>query len=438
MFSDPGLIFGGTEGVASRFHVLRSQIRFRWFRGRRVPLSCFARPNSFSEVPRATGPVFLFCAPEIIFGGTGGVRSLFHDFVSRTRFWRYRGRLVPFSCFALSESFPAVPRESRPFFMFCSPGLVFGSTGGDVSLFYCFALPDSFFGYTEGIGSHFHVLRSRTHFRRYGGRRVPFSCFALPNSFSTVPSASGPVFMFCAPELVFSGTGGDRSLFCFMLPDSFSAVRRASGHIFLFCAPGIVFDGAECVGSRFHVFRSRTRFWRYRRRRVPFLCFALLDSFSLVPRASGSVFLFCAPGLIFVGTEGVGSRFHVLRSRTHFRRYRERRVPISAVTSALGPVFMFCAPGLVFGSTGGDWSLFLVLRPRTHFSTVLRASGPILMCCAPGIVFGGTVGVGSRFHVLRSRTRLWRYRGRRVPFSCFALPDSFSAVLRAWGPIFLF
>jgi hypothetical protein len=169
--------------------------------------------------------------------------------------------------------------------MFCAPGLVFGGT--------------------EGVGSRFHVLRARTHFRRYLGRRVPFSCFPLPDLFSTVLSASGPVFMFCSP--------------------------------------GLVFDGTECVGSRFHVLLSGTRFRRYRGRRVPFSCFSLPDSFSAVPSASGPVFMFCAPVLIFFGTEGVASRFHVLRARTcfrytegvrsrfhvfraltHFRRYRRR------------------------------------------------------------------------------------------------------------------
>jgi hypothetical protein len=150
--------------------------------------------------------------------------------------------------------------------MFCAPGLVFGRT--------------------EGVGSRFHVLSARTHFRRYRGRRVLFSCIALPDSLSAVPSTSGPVFMFCAP--------------------------------------GLVVGGAECVGSLFHVLRDRTRFRRYRGRCVPFLYFAFRNSFSAVPRACGPVFMFCAPGLVFDSTEGVRSRFHALRSRTCFRRYRGR------------------------------------------------------------------------------------------------------------------
>jgi hypothetical protein len=109
--------------------------------------------------------------------------------------------------------------------------------------------------------SYFHVLRSRTRFRRYRGRRVSFSCFVLPDLFLAVPRASGPVFMLCAP--------------------------------------GLVFDGTEVVGSRFYVLRSRTcfsryrghqvqflcfprYFWQYRGSRLPFSCFALLESFSAV------------------------------------------------------------------------------------------------------------------------------------------------------------
>jgi hypothetical protein len=79
--------------------------------------------------------------------------------------------------------------------------------------------------------------------------------------------------------------------------------------------------------SRFHVLRALTYFRRYLGRRVSFSCFASPDSFSAVPRASSAVFMFCVPVLIFGGTKGVGSRFHVLRSRTRFRRYRRRRVP---------------------------------------------------------------------------------------------------------------
>jgi hypothetical protein len=153
--------------------------------------------------------------------------------------------------------------------------------------------------------------------------------------------------MFSVPELVFGGTEGVGSCF----------------HV---CAPGLVFGGTVGVGSRFLSWRARTRFRRCRGRRVPFSSLARPYSFSAVPRASGLVFMFCANGLIFGGTVDVGSRFHVLRSRTRFRRYRGRPVPFSH----------FAHPDLFSA-------------PRTHFR---------------------------------------RYRGRRVPFSCFALVDSFTAV----------
>jgi hypothetical protein len=221
--------------------------------------------------------------------------------------------------------------------MFCAPGLAFFCAPGVVFLS--------------------RVLSSRTHCSSVRSASGPFSCFAITDSFSTVSGASGPVFMFCAPGLVFGGIGG--------------------------------------VQSSPPVFRSRTRFRLYRGRRVPFSCFALSDSFSAMPSASGPVFMFCAPGFVFGGAECVAPRFQVLRARTHFRRYRGRRVPFSC----------FALPD--------------------SFSAVPRASGPFFMFCAPGLIFGSTEGVGSLFHVLRSRTHFRQYRGRRVPFSCFALPDSF-------------
>jgi hypothetical protein len=133
-----------------------------------------------------------------------------------------------------------------------------------------FCASEHVFEGTEGVRSRFHVLRARTNIRRKQGRRVPFSSFALLESFPEVASASGTVFRFCAPGLVFGGTEG--------------------------------------VGTGFPVLRARTLFRRYRGRPVLFSCFALPNSFSAEPRASGPGFMFCAPGLIFSGTEGVGSR----------------------------------------------------------------------------------------------------------------------------------
>jgi hypothetical protein len=155
MFCATRLIFGGTEGVRSRFHVLRARTHFGRYRGRRVPYSCFALQGSFSAVPRASSPVLTFCATRLVFGGTGGVGSRFLVLRVQTRFRRFRGRWVPFSCFASPYSFSTVLRASGPIFTFCAPVLVFGGT--------------------EGVVSRFHVFRSRTHFQRCRRRRVPFS-----------------------------------------------------------------------------------------------------------------------------------------------------------------------------------------------------------------------------------------------------------------------
>jgi hypothetical protein len=187
-------------------------------------------------------------------------------------------------------------------------------------------------GGTEGVGSHFHVLRAQTHFRRYRGRRVPFSCFARPDLFLVELRASTLIFMFCVPRIVSFGTKVVESRFpilksrtFFALPGTFSAVRRLSALDFKFCASRLIFDTIEVVSTRFYVLRARTSFQLYRGHWVLFLYFTLPDSFSAALGSSGSVFMFCAPGLIFDGIEGVGSHFHILRSRTHFRRYRGRR-----------------------------------------------------------------------------------------------------------------
>jgi hypothetical protein len=257
-----------------------------------VPISCFALPDSFSAVPRASGPVFMFYTPSIFFCCTEVVGFDFHLFARPDSFLVFRGRRVLFTCFALPDSFSAVTRASGPVYMFCAPRLVFGGN--------------------EGVGSRFHVLRARTCFLLYQGLRVPISCFVLLDLFTAVPRASGPVLIYCE-----------------------------SGHVFC---------GTEGVLSIFHVLRARTRFRRYRVRRVPFSCFARSDSFLAVPRASGHVFIFCAPKLVFDGNEGVRSCFHVLHARTHFRRYGGRRLPFScfarpysflAIPRESDPIFMF-------------------------------------------------------------------------------------------------
>jgi hypothetical protein len=202
-FCVPGLVFDGTGGVGSLFHVLRSRRYFRLYRGCRVTFSCFVHPDTYSAVARASGPVFMFCAPELIFGGTEGIPS----------------------CCPLSDMFLAVPRASGPVITFCAPVLIFSSVrrvSGPVFMFstpehvfggsegvgpvFMYCAPVLIFGGTEGVGNHFHILCSRTRFRRYRGCRLSFSCFALPESFSAVPRVSVPVFMFCASGLIFGGT----------------------------------------------------------------------------------------------------------------------------------------------------------------------------------------------------------------------------------------
>jgi hypothetical protein len=297
MFCTLGLVLGGNEGVHFYFHVLRSQKYFRRYRGRRLlfhvlrsqtrfrqhrgrqhPFSCFARSNSFSTVPTASGPVFMFCATRHVFGDAKDVGSRFQVLRSRTHFRRFRGRRVPFSCFASPYTFSAVPRALGPVLRFWAHRLVFDGT--------------------EGVGS-------RTRFPWYRRHRVPVSCFVRPYSFSAVPRASGPFFIFSAPGIIFGATegvrfrfhvlrsrmcfwrcGGCRLLFsCFAFPNSFLAVPWASGPGFMFCALVLIFGCTEGVGPHCHIFRPQNRFRRYRGRPLPFSCFALLDVFLAVRRA---------------------------------------------------------------------------------------------------------------------------------------------------------
>jgi hypothetical protein len=231
----------------------------------------------------------------LIFYGTEGVGSIFSCFSLPDPF---RGRRFLFSCYALPNSFLTVPGASGLVFLFCAPRLIFVST--------------------EEVGSRFHVLRSGTHFRWYRRRRDPFSDFALPDSFWAVPTATGPIFMLCAPGLILFGTRGVVPVFLFCAPELIFDVTEEVGSRFQVCAPELVLRGTEGVGSRFHVLRYWTHFRWYRRRRVPFSCFALQNSFSTIPWTPGPVFIIYAPRLVFGATEGARSRFHVLLSRTHF------------------------------------------------------------------------------------------------------------------------
>jgi hypothetical protein len=191
------------------------------------------------------------------------------------------------------------------------------------------------FGGSEGAEPSFHVLRFQTSFQRHQGHWFHFSCFALPYTFSALPWASGQLFNFCAPGLVFDGIDGVRSTFHVLR--FLTRFRWAWGTLFMFCAPEIIFGGTEGAEHAFHVLRYRGS-WSH------FSLFWLSHSFSVVPGSLGPLFIFCDFGLIFRryeghwtqfscfalsysfsrGTEGIGSTFYILRSQTNFRRYRGR------------------------------------------------------------------------------------------------------------------
>jgi hypothetical protein len=206
------------------------------------------------------------------------------------------------------------------------------------------------------------------------------------------------------------------------------AVQRASGPVFMFCVPGHVFGGNEGAGCCFLILRSRVVSRGTEGVFVLFSCFSLPDSFSAVPRTTGLIFIFCAPG-------------HVLRRKRGCRTSSSCfALPESfpTVPRASCPVFKFCAPGLVFnGITGVGFPFHVFSTPELIFG-VNEVVGSRFMFCAPGLIFGGTEGVGSRFYVLRARTDFRRYRGRPIPFSCFLHPDMFSAIPRTSGPILMF
>jgi hypothetical protein len=197
----------------SHFHVLHSWTHFWQNRGRRVPYSCFALPFPFWAVPRVSGPVFMLCAARFVWGGTELVKSCFYVLCSRNYFRRYRGRRVPFLCFALSHSFSTVPRTLGTDCMICVLGLIFGG-----------------------------------------------------------PTASGPVFKFCAPRLFFDDTNGIGSRFLFFSTEGVrSCFHVLRSRTFL--------GGFEGAGPRFHDLRYRNRLGMYQGWWVPFLSFALPDTF---------------------------------------------------------------------------------------------------------------------------------------------------------------
>jgi hypothetical protein len=247
-----------------------------------------------------------------------------------------------------------------------------------------FCAPVPIFDGTMGVRSRFHVLRSRTHFRRTMGVRSRFHVLRSRTHFRRYLGRQVRFLFFALPDsfsAVRKASGLVIMLSWFALLDSFSTVRMASGPVIMFCAPGLIFSGTDGVGSRYHVLRSRTHFQRYRGRcvPVPFSWIVLPDSFSAVPRVSGPVLLFCAVGPFFGGTDGVGSYILVLRSWTRFRRDRGRRLAFSCIALPYS------------------------------FSAVPTASSPVFMFCALRPIFGGSMGVRCRFHVLRSMTRFRRY-----------------------------
>jgi hypothetical protein len=92
------------------------------------PVSRIALTGSFSAEPRASGPIFMFCASRLVFGSIEGVGSNFHVLHSLNRFRRYRWRRLPFSYFALPNSFSVLPSVMGLIFMFCATGLILDGT----------------------------------------------------------------------------------------------------------------------------------------------------------------------------------------------------------------------------------------------------------------------------------------------------------------------
>jgi hypothetical protein len=85
-------------------------------------------------------------------------------------------------------------------------------------------------------------------------------------------------------------------------------VPRAQGQVFRFYSPGLIFGGTEGARSSFHVLRSGLIFDDNKGVRSRFFV-SFLDSFSAVPKVSSLVLIFCAPGPVFRATEDVGYTF---------------------------------------------------------------------------------------------------------------------------------
>jgi hypothetical protein len=126
-FNAPGRIFGGTEGIGSRFQVPRSQTHVRLYRGHQVKFSSSTPPNTFSAVLRVSGPTFKFRALGLIFSGTESARSS-----------------CQIACSRVLDSFSGVHRVWRHVFKFRAIVLVFCGNEDVGSYFTSFVLPDLF------------------------------------------------------------------------------------------------------------------------------------------------------------------------------------------------------------------------------------------------------------------------------------------------------
>jgi hypothetical protein len=184
--------------------------------------------------------------------------------------------------------------------------------------------------------------------------------------------------------------------------------------VLMFCTPVFIFYGTEGVESIFHFLRFQTRFRLYRRRWIQFFMFSSPGPTLVGTEGVESYFLVLRSQTVLGCTEGAVSRLHVLLSRTHFGQYWGRRVSFSCY-------------GLLF-------SCFAL---PDSYSTIPTMSSPVFFLL-PDSFSAVPRAPTCIFNVLRTRFYFRRYRGRRVPFSCFALPDTFSTVPRASGPVLIF